>query len=136
VNWQAKIMPLKFLGSGGGYTSDAVEALNYAVNKGVKISNNSWGGGGYSQALADAINRADAAGHLFVAAAGNGGADGVGDNNDAVPHYPSSYNNANVISVAATDSRDAIASFSNYGSTSVDLAAPGVGILSTLPNST
>jgi thermitase len=88
VNWQAKIMPLKFLGSGGGYTSGAVEALNYAVNKGVKISNNSWGGGGSSQALADAINRADAAGHLFVAAAGNGGADGVGDNNDGVPHYP------------------------------------------------
>ena len=90
VNWQAKIMPLKFLGSGGGYTSGAVEALNYAVNKGVKISNNSWGGGGYSQALAEAINSADAAGHLFVAAAGNGGADGVGDNNDGVPHYPSS----------------------------------------------
>jgi thermitase len=136
VNWQAKIMPLKFLGSGGGYTSGAVEALNYAVNKGVKISNNSWGGGGSSQALADAINRADAAGHLFVAAAGNGGADGVGDNNDGVPHYPSNYNNANIISVAATNSRDAIASFSNYGSTSVDLAAPGVGIWSTLPNST
>jgi thermitase len=78
-------VPLKFLGSGGGYTSGAVEALNYAVNKGVKISNNSWGGGGYSQALADAINRTDAGGRLFVAAAGNGGPDGVGDNNDGLP---------------------------------------------------
>ncbi len=131
VNWKAKIMPLKFLGPDGGYTSDAVEALNYAVNKGVKISNNSWGGGGPSQALLDAINRADTAGHLFVAAAGNKGV-----NNDTTPHYPSSYNSANIVSVAATDYNDALASFSNYGSTSVDLAAPGVGILSTLPGNT
>jgi thermitase len=136
VNWQAKIMPLKFLGPTGGYTSDAVEALNYAVNKGVKVSNNSWGGGGSSQALLDAINRADAAGHLFVAAAGNGGADGVGDNNDTTPHYPSSYNSANIISVAATNSQDSFASFSNYGANSVDVTAPGVGILSTLPGET
>ena len=136
VNWRAKIIPLKFLGPDGGYTSDAVKALNYAVAKGAKISNNSWGGGGYSQALLDAINSADASGHLFVAAAGNGGSDGVGDNNDSTPHYPSSYNSANLISVAATDSKDALAGFSNYGSTSVDLAAPGVGILSTLPNNT
>ena len=82
-------------------------------------------------------NRAvDAAGHLFVAAAGNGGADGVGDNTDTTPQYPSSYNSTNIISVAATDSRDTLANFSNYGSTSVDLAAPGVGILSTLPGNT
>ncbi len=135
VNWKAKVMPLKFLGPDGGSTSDAIEALNYAVAKGVKISNNSWGGGGSSQALLDAIKRADASGHLFVAAAGNGGADGVGDDNDATPSYPSSYNSPNVISVAATDNRDALASFSNYGSSSVDLAAPGVGILSTLPGS-
>ncbi len=136
VNWKAKIMPLKFLGPDGGYTSDAVEALNYAVAKGVKISSNSWGGGGYSQALLDAINAADAKGHLFVAATGNGGSDGVGDDNDTTPHYPSSYNSANLISVAATDKNDALAGFSNYGSTSVDLAAPGVGILSTLPGNT
>jgi len=131
VNWKAKIMPLKFLGPDGGYTSDAVEALNYAVNKGVKISNNSWGGGGKSQALLDAINKADTAGHLFVAAAGN---DGV--NNDNTNHYPSSYNSPNVISVAATNNKDALAGFSNYGATSVDLSAPGVGILSTLPGNT
>ncbi len=136
VNWRAKIMPLKFLGPNGGYTSDAVEALNYAVAKGAKISNNSWGGGGYSQALKDAIARADASGHLFVAAAGNGGSDGVGDDNDATPSYPASYDNPNIISVAATDSKDALAGFSNYGAASVDLSAPGVGILSTLPGDT
>ena len=136
VNWKAKIMPLKFLGPNGGYTSDAVEALNYAVAKGAKISNNSWGGGGYSQTLKDAIDRADASGHLFVAAAGNGGSDGVGDDNDATPSYPASYESANVVSVAATDSKDALAGFSNYGATSVDLSAPGVGILSTLPGNT
>ncbi len=136
VNWQVRIMPLKFLGPDGGYTSDAVEALNYAVAEGVKISNNSWGGGGSSRTLLEAINRADQAGHLFVAAAGNGGADGVGDDNDATPHYPSSYNSPNIVAVAATDGRDALAGFSNYGSTSIDLAAPGVGILSTLPRNT
>ncbi|MDQ4126931.1 MAG: S8 family serine peptidase, partial [Actinomycetota bacterium] len=128
VNWQARIMACKFLVPNGGYTSDAVEALNYAVREGVKISNNSWGGGGSSQALRDAISRADAAGHLFVAAAGN-----QGSNNDTTPNYPSNYNSANIIAVAATDHRDALASFSNYGATTVDLAAPGVNILSTLP---
>jgi thermitase len=133
ANWDAQVASLKFLGANGGYTSDAVEAVNYAVKERIPISNNSWGGGGYSQSLRDAIARADAAGHLFVAAAGNGGADGVGDNNDATPHYPSNYDVPNVISVAATDNRDALASFSNYGNNTVDLAAPGVDILSTLP---
>jgi thermitase len=136
VNWKARIMPLKVLGPNGGYTSDAVEALNYAVAKGAKISNNSWGGGGFSQTLKDAIAKADASGHLFVAAAGNGGSDGVGDDNDAVPHYPSSYDNPNVVSVAATDSNDSSAGFSNHGAASVDLSAPGVSILSTLPGET
>jgi thermitase len=136
VNWKAKIMPLKFLGANGGYTSNAVEALNYAVAKGANISNNSWGGGGFSQTLLDAINRADASGHLFVAAAGNGGSDSVGDDNGTTPYYPASYSSANIIAVAATDSKDSLASFSNYGATSVDLAAPGVGILSTLPGNT
>lgn len=73
---------------------------------------------------------------MFVAAAGNGGADGVGDNNDTTPHYPSSYNSANIISVAATNSQDSFASFSNYGAKAVDVTAPGVGILSTLPKNT
>ncbi len=132
-NWQARIMVLKFLGPNVGYTSDAVEALNYAVANGAKISNNSWGGGGKSQALQDAIANADGKGHLFVAAAGNRGSDAVGDDNDATTFYPASYGNPNIISVAATDDEDRLASFSNYGDNSVDLGAPGVSILSTLP---
>ena len=128
VNWRAGIMVCKFMGANGGYTSDAVEAINYAVANGAKISNNSWGGGSSSQTLQSAISRADSAGHLFVAAAGNNGS-----NNDTTPSYPAAYNNANIISVAATNDRDALASFSNFGATTVDLAAPGVNILSTLP---
>ncbi|HKH10591.1 MAG TPA: S8 family peptidase [Rubrobacter sp.] len=133
VNWHAQVASLKFLGANGGYTSDAVEAINYAVAEGMPISNNSWGGGGRSQALEDAIRRADDAGHIFIAAAGNGGSDGIGDDNDATPHYPSSYDVPNVVAVAASDDDDKLASFSNYGASSVDIAAPGVGILSTLP---
>lgn len=133
VNWEAQVASLKFLSVTGGSTSDAVEAINYAVAEGIDISNNSWGGGGRSQALEDAIRRADAAGHIFLAAAGNGGPDGVGDDNDAAPEYPSNYNVPNVVAVAASDDTDRLASFSNFGASTVDLAAPGVGILSTLP---
>lgn len=130
VNWNIKLMALKFLNdSGSGSTSNAVSALNYAVNKGVKVSNNSWGGGSYSQSLYDAIENSKSVGHLFVAAAGNNGT-----NNDTSAHYPSSYNNDNLIAVAAIDVNDNKASFSNYGATSVDLGAPGVSILSTTPN--
>lgn len=128
VSWQARVMVLKFLGPNGGYTSDAVRAIDYAVANGAKISNNSWGGGGRSQALKDAITRADAKGHLFVAAAGNSGV-----NNDNEPHYPAAYDNDNIISVAATDNNDGLAEFSNFGSDAVDLGAPGVRILSTVP---
>jgi subtilisin-like proprotein convertase family protein len=110
--------------------------VNYAVGKGIRISNNSWGGGGFSSSLFNAINNARAAGHVFIAAAGNGGADGVGDNNDLTPSYPASYNLDNIIAVAATNRNDLLAGFSNYGATSVDLAAPGVSILSTTPNNT
>ncbi len=138
VSPQARIMALKILNPNGGTTLDAVEAINYAVKNGVKISNNSWGYVGSSnRSLQRAIGRANAAGHLFVTAAGNGGADGVGDNNDANSsntNYPSSYPNSNIIAVAATDNRDRRASFSNYGANTVDLAAPGVDIMSTLPN--
>jgi thermitase len=130
IDWQSRIMALKVLGPNGGSTLDAVEAINYAVRSGVKISNNSWGYvGSPSRSLQNAISRANAAGHLFVAAAGNGGADRVGDNNDANAsntNYPSSYDNANIIAVAATDNNDRRASFSNYGANTVDLAAPGV----------
>jgi subtilisin family serine protease len=136
VAWNVKIMPLKFLDdSGYGATSDAIAALQYAVDQGVRLSNNSWGGGPYEQALYNAIASAGAQGHLFVAAAGNGGADQVGDDNDASPFYPASYPLDNIISVAAITSTDARASFSNYGLTSVDLGAPGSNITSTLPGS-
>ncbi len=139
VSWQTKIMPLKFIGPGDrGYVSDAAQALDYAVAEGVKISNNSYGfydtcGGCYSQTLLDAIERARKARHLFVTAAMNGGSDGKGDNNDKAPVYPASYGSSNIISVAAADEKDQLTSFSNYGPTSVDLAAPGLNILSTLP---
>ena len=88
----AKVMALKFLGAnGGGSTFDAIEAINYAVMMGADLTNNSWGGGGPSQALYDAIANAGSAGQLFVASAGNGGFDGIGDNNDFLPSYPASY---------------------------------------------
>jgi serine protease len=129
VNWQVQIMGLKFLdGTGGGYESDAISALNYAVANGAVVSNNSWGGGGFSAAFQTAIQNAASKGHIFVAAAGNDGW-----NNDLDPFYPAGYNVDNVISVAATDSSDQLAWFSNYGTKSVDLAAPGVNIYSTFP---
>ncbi len=125
-----KVMALKFIGPDGGSDSDAILALEYAKKKGVRISNNSWGGPYYSQALKDAI---EASGQLFVAAAGNGGSDGVGDNNDLTPDYPASYSSANILSVAAVHNEGGLSSFSNYGATSVDISAPGEDILSTVP---
>ncbi|CAD5979954.1 Thermitase [Planktothrix rubescens NIVA-CYA 18] len=131
VAWNAKIMPLKYLNdSGVGPTSNAILAINYATAKGVKLTNNSWGGGGYSQALYDAINTAGQQGALFIASAGN-----ESNNNDANPAYPASYDLANIISVASTTRTDGLSSFSNYGATTVDLGAPGSSIYSTLPNS-
>ena len=132
VAWNAKIMPLKFLNDqGSGSTSNAILAINYATAKGVKLTNNSWGGGGYSQALYNAINAAGQAGALFIAAAGNSA-----QNTDTSPSYPASYNLANIISVASTTRTDSLSSFSNYGLTSVDLGAPGSAIYSTTPNNT
>lgn len=130
VNWKTKIMALKFLSaSGSGSTAGAIRAIEYGIKMGVNVMNNSWGGGGFSRALEDAIRIADNKGILFVAAAGN-----VGDNdNDSMPHYPSSYEVPNVLSVMATGEDDSKASFSSFGQASVDLAAPGVGILSTVP---
>lgn len=122
------IMPLKFIGPAGGYTADAIEALAYAKNNGAKIANNSWGGGSYDAALKSAI---DGFGDVFVAAAGNSNT-----NTDRKAHYPSSYPCTNIISVAAVDSKGLLASFSNYGMNTVDVAAPGVSILSTLPGNT
>jgi subtilisin family serine protease/fibronectin type 3 domain-containing protein/methionine-rich copper-binding protein CopC len=132
VNWKVQIMALKFLGAdGSGTTADAIEALEYAVANGATISNASWGGDPYSQALYDAIASARDADHVFVTAAGNGNIFGIGQNNDSKPFYPASYNLDNIIAVAAIDQNDNRAMFSNYGATSVDLGAPGVSILST-----
>jgi serine protease len=129
INQNVEIAALKFLNaSGSGSTSGAIAALNYAVAMGIRVTNNSWGGGGYSTALYNAISNARDHGDVFVAAAGNNGS-----NNDSTPSYPASYNLDNIISVAATDSNDNLAYFSSYGATSVDLAAPGVNILSTVP---
>ncbi len=128
INWQAKLMAVKFLNSlGSGTNSDAIEAIQYAVLMGANITSNSWGSYGYSQALYNAISAADSADVLFVAAAGN---DDV--SNDMIPFYPASYNLSNIISVAATNHSDEKAWFSNHGSI-VDIAAPGVDVLSTVP---
>jgi len=130
VNWNVKIMPIKFLNSGGsGSTANAIKSIQYATMMGADIMSSSWGGGGYSLAMRDAIAAANEKGILFVAAAGNSGR-----NSDAYPHYPASYDIPNIISVAATDNKDELASFSNYGATSVDLGAPGVSIYSTVLN--
>lgn len=132
VNWKVSILPVKFLSSsGGGTLQDAVESINYARSMKVNIMSNSWGGGGFSQALADAIKGAHEAGILFVAAAGNDG-----NNNDNSPTYPASYEFPNVVAVAATDNRDQKASFSNYGTKRVHVAAPGVKVYSTLKDKT
>ena len=129
VNWHTKIMALKFLDeSGSGYLSNAIRALDYAVANGARLSNNSWGGGGYEATLGMAIARASSVGHIFVAAAGNSAS-----NNDVTASYPASYAYDNVVAVAATDQNDNLASFSNYGASTVDIAAPGVSIYSTLP---
>lgn len=126
VAWNVKLMGLKFLSSAGsGATSDAIECINYGVAKGAHILSNSWGGGGFSQALLDSINAANAAGVLFVAAAGN-----ESSNTDLTATYPANYNAPNILSVSAVDRAGALASFSNYGASSVDLGAPGVAILS------
>jgi subtilisin family serine protease len=130
VNWHISIMALKFLGpTGSGSVTDAIECIDYAVANGAALTNNSWGGAPYSQALSDAIGRARAAGQPFVAAAGNNGA-----NTDlTAPFYPADYSLDNIVSVASIDSTDTLGSTSNFGALTVDLAAPGVEILSTMP---
>ncbi|HUQ66842.1 MAG TPA: S8 family peptidase [Flavitalea sp.] len=140
VNWKITIITAKFLGRRGGTTANAIKALDYITDLKVRhpllvlpATNNSWGGGGFSQALGDAIDRANSANILFIAAAGNGGSDGVGDNNNTTPNYPSNYSYPNVIAVAAITSNGALSSFSNYGSTTVHIGAPGSGITSTVP---
>lgn len=130
VAWSAKVLPVQFLSAAGsGYTSDAIAAIEYAHGRGAQIINASWGGGGYSSFLLSIIE-SFAQNGLFVAAAGNSA-----QNADTFPHYPSSYPTEGLLAVAATDSSDRLAYFSNYGRTSVDLAAPGHSILSCYKNS-
>jgi len=145
VMWNTQVMPLKFITDFGpevcgpgtdfcGSIADSVAAIQYAVNNGAKIINASYGSGEFSQTEFDAINMANSAGVLFIAAAGNGTLDSLGDNNDLTPSYPANYNLPNIISVAATDQNDKKATFSNYGPNTVHVAAPGVYILSTVPS--
>jgi subtilisin family serine protease len=128
VVWNVKLMALKFLASWGGTTAGAMAGIEYAMDKGVKVINNSWGGGPFDQALYDLIEQAKAAGVLMVCAAGNSGTD-----NDTTPHYPSTYDCDNILAVAAADRNDVLASFSCFGETTVDVTAPGVDIMSCAP---
>ncbi len=130
VNWDVQIMSLKVMSaSGNGYLSDAAKALDYAVSKGAVVSNHSYSGTGFSTTLYNSIVNAQANDHIVVAAASNNGT-----NNDVSPRYPAYYEVDNVITVAATDRNDNLASWSNYGVNTVELAAPGVSIRSTTPN--
>jgi len=145
VNWNVSIMALKFIGPNGGFTSGAILAIEYAIANGAKIINASWGGAGFSTAMSNAITAANAAGVLFVAAAGNGDPNlppgsGPGVDNDRIAIYPANFPHTNIISVASidnissTNNYNIISSFSNFGLTTVDLGAPGRGILSTWNN--
>lgn len=136
INWNAKVMALKVLSStGSGTWSAAAAAVNYVTKMksqygvNIKVTNNSYSGWSTSEALYDAIKLNGEAGMMFVASAGNDSS-----NTDRGGAYPAGYDLPNILSVAATDHNDALASFSNYGTVNVDLAAPGVSILSTLPN--
>ncbi len=145
VNWQVRMLPMKFLGPNGGTTANVLRAYDYARSllqawqtsggtrgANIRVLNNSYGGRGQSQLALDAIRALSDAGILFVASAGNESRD-----NDRFPVYPASYNVPNVVSVGAIDSSGLPASgFSNYGVRSVDLVAPGSQILSTTPNDT
>lgn len=136
-----KIMSLRFISEKGqGTTADAIKAIKYAVDNGAKIMSNSWGSegedpnaGAENKALRDAVQYAQDAGVLFVAAAGNGHK-GVGydNDNDPAPAYPASYDHDIIISVAALNSKDELGSFSNWGAKSVDIGAPGVAVFSTV----
>lgn len=128
VAWNVRIMGVKFLSAGGSGSLDgALKGIDYATKMGARIMSNSWGGGGYSETLKQAIERSNAAGALFVAAAGN-----ESNNNDANPTYPATYDVPNVLSVAAVDNGGQIASFSNYGKSKVHVGAPGVNIVSSI----
>ena len=129
VSPKVRIMPIKFLNSqGSGDLYAAIHSIRYATRMGARIISNSWGGGGYSILLSEAIAEAVAQGVVVVAAAGNSASD-----NDAMPTYPANY--PGVVSVASSDATDSLSSFSNYGADTVMVAAPGSQILSTIPGS-
>jgi len=128
VTWNTRILPIKFLtASGSGSLADATKAIQYATMMKVNIMSNSWGGGGFSQTMFDAIKEAQAKGILFIAAAGNDS-----QNSDNSAHYPAGYQLDNVFAVAATTNLDTLASFSTYGKRSVHIAAPGHKIYSSV----
>jgi subtilisin family serine protease len=142
VNWDTTIMPLRAGDENGSLSSDAVaSALTYACREGAHVVNGSFGGPGASALEHFVLASPACAGTLFVFAAGNGGSDGVGDDNDVSPQYPCSFDRSspvgaalpNIVCVAATDMNDALSGFSNYGAQSVHLAAPGSSILSSWP---
>jgi subtilisin family serine protease len=141
VAWKARIMALKFIDSGLSYVDGAVKAINYAVDQkrrgvNVRVINASWYAEAESKALRDAIINAGSAGILFVCAAANGGADSMGDDLDQTKLYPPSWTDiSSLMSVASVDSADRLAASSNFGRSTVSVAAPGVLILSTLPGS-
>ena len=133
VNWNTSMVGCSFLSGQGGTTADAIQCIDYMVdlkNRGVNIRvlNNSWGGGSFSQSLKDAIIAADNADMLFVAAAGNDARD-----NDTTDAFPANYDVPNVMSIASTNSNDELSSFSQWGATTVDMGAPGSSVYSTVP---
>lgn len=130
VTWDVQMAVLRFIDANNqGDVAHAIQAIEYAVANDMPISNNSWGNLPYSEMLAATIQAAANQNHLFIAAAGN-----HGQSNELTPNYPSAYSFDNIISVAATDRDDQLTRFSNYGATTVDLAAPGKDIFSSLPN--
>jgi subtilisin family serine protease len=131
VNWSVKLMPLRVLGPNGGSDADIASAFQYAARNGAKVVNASLGGNGTTPLVQSVVQNNP--GTLYVVAAGNGGSDGVGDNNDAQNFYPCNIPFANLICVAATDQNDQLTDFSNYGTGNVDLAAPGNNVLSSVP---
>ncbi|HEX8424638.1 MAG TPA: S8 family serine peptidase, partial [Pyrinomonadaceae bacterium] len=141
VNWDVSIMALKVLGEDGGSTANIIKGYQYVLDMrqrgvNIRVLNNSYGGPGKSLAALDAITQLNAAGILFVAAAGNGGGDSIGDDNFTFPDFPASYDLPNVLAVASTNTFDGLSSFSNFGARIVSMAAPGSSILSTTPNNT
>ena len=129
VAWNAKIVPLKFLSdTGSGTTANAIKAIDYCTANGIKLSNNSWGGGGFDSLLLQAITNAGAVDHLFIGAAGNSAL-----NIDVSLSYPASYNLSNMVNVASTTNTGTLSVFSNFGVASVQVAAPGSNIFSTWP---